>query len=78
VVYLAVAIAAMALLVVIGKLTFDLPLPRDLLGFIGAYVVGMTSLFALGLVVAAAAPTARAGTALSTPLLFVTMFLGGV
>jgi hypothetical protein len=63
VVYLAVAIAAMALLVVIGKLTFDVPLPRDVLGFIAAYLVGMTSLFALSLLVAAVASTSRAGTA---------------
>ncbi len=78
VVYLVVAIAAMVLLVVIGKLIFDVPLPSDLFGFIAAYFVGMASLFALGLLVAAVAPTTRAGTALSTPLLFVTMFLGGV
>jgi ABC-2 type transport system permease protein len=77
-VYLVVAIAAMALLVVIGKLTFDVPLPRDVLGFIAAYLVGMTSLFALGLVVAAVASTSRAGAALSVVLFFLTMFLGGV
>jgi ABC-2 type transport system permease protein len=78
VVYLGVAIAALVLLVVVGKLTFDVPLPRDMPGFIGAYLVGITSLLALGLLVAAVAPTTPAGTALGLPLYFLTMFLGGV
>ena len=75
---MAVAVASLALLIVVGKLTFDVPLPQHLLGFAMAFLLGMSSLFALGLLVAAVAPTARAGTALAVPIFVLVMFLGGV
>jgi ABC-2 type transport system permease protein len=75
---LGVAIVAMLLLVVVGRLAFDVPVPLHIVAFGMAFVLGMTSLFGLGLLVAAIAPTARAGTALALPLFFITMFLGGV
>jgi len=74
----AVAVAAVLLLILVGRLVFGVPLPRHGLGFVAAFLLGMSSLFSLGLLVAAVAPTARAGTALALPLFFVTMFLGGV
>lgn len=43
-----------------------------------AFVLGMSSLFAFGLLIAAIAPTARASNALGLPLFFAVMFLGGV
>src|SRR3954447_24834357 len=57
---MAVAVASLASLIVVGKLAFNIPLPQHLLGFVVAFVLGMSSLFALGLLVAAVAPTARA------------------
>jgi ABC-2 type transport system permease protein len=38
----------------------------------------MASLFAIGLLVAAVAPSTRAATAMAIPMFFVAMFLGGV
>ena len=38
----------------------------------------MTSLFAIGLLVAAVAPSNRVATAVAIPMFFVVMFLGGV
>ena len=38
----------------------------------------MTSLFAIGLLVAAVAPSSRVATAIAIPMFFVVMFLGGV
>ena len=38
----------------------------------------MTSLFAIGLLVAAVAPSNRAATAIAIPMFFAVMFLGGV
>ena len=39
---------------------------------------GMSSLFAIGLLVAAVAPSSRVATAVAIPMFFVVMFLGGV
>jgi ABC-2 type transport system permease protein len=75
---MAVAVASLALLIVVGKLAYNIPLPQHLLGFVMAFLLGMSSLFALGLLVAAVAPTARAGTALAVPVFVLVMFLGGV
>jgi ABC-2 type transport system permease protein len=75
---MAVALASLVLLIVVGKLACDVPLPQDFLGFMMAYLLGMSSLFTLGLLVAAIAPTARAGTALAMPIFALVMFLGGV
>jgi ABC-2 type transport system permease protein len=73
-----VAVASLVMLIVVGKLTYDIPLPQNLLGFAMAFILGMTSLFALGLLVAAVAPSARAGSALAIPVFVLVMFLGGV
>ena len=75
---LAVAIGAVLLLISVGHLGFEVPVPRHIVGFSVAFLLGMTSLFGLGLLVAAVASTARAATALSLPLFFISMFLGGV
>jgi ABC-2 type transport system permease protein len=75
---MAAAVAAVVLLIVVGKLAFNVPFPQHVFGFAAAFLLGMSSLFALGLLVAAVAPTARAGTVLSLPLFFLAMFLGGV
>lgn len=75
---LAVAVVAAVLLIVVGRLAFGVPLPQNGPGFVAAFLLGMSSLFALGLLVAAVAPTARAAMALALPMYFLAMFLGGV
>ncbi len=65
-------------LIVIGNLVFGIPIPQHLAGFAAAFLLGMSSLLALGLLVAAVAPNARTATALGLPLFFAAMFLGGV
>jgi ABC-2 type transport system permease protein len=74
----AVAIAAVVLLIAVGNVAFAIPLPKDPLGFVAAFMLGMSSLFALGLLVAAVAPTSGAATAMFLPLFVAVMFLGGV
>jgi ABC-2 type transport system permease protein len=78
VINIAVAVAAVVLLVLVGRLAFDIPLPGHPAGFLVAFLFGMSSLFALGLLIAAMAPTARAGAAFIVPLFVLVMFLGGV
>jgi ABC-2 type transport system permease protein len=72
------ALAAIALLITVGRLVFDVPLPQHLFGFVLALVLGGGSMFALGLLAAATAPTARAVALIALPIYFVSMFFGGV
>jgi ABC-2 type transport system permease protein len=78
VLYAAVSVVALALLVAVARVVDDVPLPRDPVGYLAAYALGMTSMFAIGLIIAAVAPSARAATAVAIPLFFAVMFLGGV
>lgn len=78
VINMVVAVVSLLLLIAVGNLAFGVPLPQNPIGFVTAFLLGMSSLFALGLLVAAVAPTARAGTALAMPLFALVMFLGGV
>jgi ABC-2 type transport system permease protein len=77
-IYLVTSVIAAVLLVVTGYLAFQIPIPRDPLGFVVAFTVGMSALLAIGLLVAAVAPTSRAATAIALPMFFAVMFLGGV
>ena len=47
-------------------------------GFVAAFVLGMSSLFAIGLLVAAVAPSSTVANALIWPIFVAVMFLGGV
>lgn len=76
-IHLVMAVAAVALLIAVGHLAFGVPLPRNLPGFLLAFVLGLASIMALGAMIAAAAPTNRAASAVAMPLYFVVMFLGG-
>jgi ABC-2 type transport system permease protein len=78
VLYMITSIIALALLVVVANVAFGVPLPGHPVGYVAAFLIGMSSLFALGLLVAAIAPTARVATALAIPMFFVAMLLGGV
>jgi ABC-2 type transport system permease protein len=73
-----VAIAAVGLLVMVANLAFQIPLPQHPAGFLATFLFGMSSLFAIGLLVAAIAPTSRASAAFIVPLYILVMFLGGV
>jgi len=77
-VYALTSVVALVLLVVTGFVAFAIPLPGNPIGYGVAFVLGMTSLFAIGLLVAAVAPTNRAATAIAIPMFFAVMFLGGV
>jgi ABC-2 type transport system permease protein len=73
-----VAVVSLAVLLAVGNLVFQIPLPKDPIGFTVAFMVGMSALFALGLLVAAVSPTAGVATVLFIPLFALVMFLGGV
>lgn len=78
VVNMGIALTALAVLVVVGNVMFQIPFPRDPIGFAVAFLLGMSALFALGLLVAAVSPTPGIASALFVPLFALVMFLGGV
>ena len=78
VVNMGVAVVSLVVLMVVGNVVLEIPFPKDLIGFAVAFLLGMSALFALGLLVAAVAPTAGIASALFVPLFALVMFLGGV
>jgi ABC-2 type transport system permease protein len=78
VVNMGAAVVSVVLLIVVGNIVLHVPPPQDLIGFAAAFILGMSALFALGLMVAAVAPTPGTATALFLPLFAAVMFLGGV
>ena len=73
-----VAVLSLVVLLVVGNLVLQIPLPKDPVGFAVAFLLGMSALFALGLLVAAVAPSAGMASALFVPLFALVMLLGGV
>ncbi|WP_281689682.1 ABC transporter permease [Pseudonocardia thermophila] len=72
------AAIAMVLVVVVAVGVFGSSPPRHPLAFAAAFVIGSASMFALGLLIAALAPRAKAAAALGTLGLLVTQFFGGL
>ena len=77
-VWAAAAEVSVALVVVVVRLAFRVPAPAALGWFILSVLLGIAALFAVGLLVAALAPTARSATGLGYLLFFPNMFLAGV
>lgn len=75
---LAAAVAAAALLIVSAWLVLDVPLPRHPFGFAAAFLLGFAAVLAIGMLIAAVAPTSRVAAGLATVAYMVTMLAGGV
>jgi ABC-2 type transport system permease protein len=78
VLYLAVAAVSLTLVVVIGRLAFGVVLPKQPLGLLLVFLLGAASLFAVGLLIASLAPSAKVGNAVGTALFFPLMFFSGL
>lgn len=78
VVNFAAVILSVLLLIVVGYVVFGVDLPHHPLGLACAVVLGGAGTFALGLVIAALAPNARAAGGWATVVFMLLMFLGGV
>jgi ABC-2 type transport system permease protein len=78
VIYMATAILGLVVLLIVANVVFAIPLPGQPVGYLVAFLFGMTSMFAIGCLVAAVAPSARVATALAIPMFFAVMLLGGV
>ena len=78
VVNFAAAILSVLLTILVGYVVFGVDLPHHPLGLAAAVVLGGAGTFALGLVIAALAPNARAAGGWATVVFMLLMFLGGV
>ncbi|MFE9750690.1 ABC transporter permease [Saccharothrix saharensis] len=70
-------VISIVLLMVVCRVVFDIDLPHHPLGFLVTCLLGMLSLSALGLLVAAWAPNARAAGGWATVVFMLVMFFGG-
>jgi len=74
----AMATISTMLVMAVGRLAFDIPLPHHMAGFALAFVVGIIALFGVGLIIAAVAPTTRAAGGMATVAYLLVIFFGGV
>jgi ABC-2 type transport system permease protein len=72
------SIGAVGALVIVGRVAFAVPLPKQLLAFVLAFVLCSAALLAIGLTIAALAPSGRAANAIGTLLFFPMMFFAGL
>jgi ABC-2 type transport system permease protein len=77
-VYVAAAVVSVVLLLAVGTVALDLPLPDQLAGFALSMLLGIAALFTVGLLIAAVASSTRAANAISMTLFFPSLFLAGV
>ncbi|GGL09842.1 ABC transporter permease [Mangrovihabitans endophyticus] len=75
---LVMALVSGILVLAVGKIAFDVNLPGQPVGFLIAYLLCGAGVFAVGLLVAALAPSGKAGNAIGTLLFFPSMFFAGL
>jgi len=74
----AMAAATAVLILLLARVAFDVPLPREAPAFLVAIVLAAAALLGIGLLIAALAPRARIAGAIGTMLFFPLMFFAGL
>jgi ABC-2 type transport system permease protein len=75
---LALSVVTMLVVLAVGRLVFDVRLPRQLPAYLVGYVLTALSMFAIGLLVASLAPTGKSAGAVGTLLFFPIVFFAGL
>ena len=78
IVSLTVVLVATIGVLVVGRLGFGVPLPRQPAGFALVATLSATAMLAIGLLIGAFAPTARSAGAIGTVLFFPLMYFAGL
>lgn len=78
VVFVITAAAVNVVLLLIGRLAFDVALPEQLGGYVLAYLLSLVAMLSLGLLIAALVRTGKAAAVVGQVLFIPTMFFGGL
>jgi ABC-2 type transport system permease protein len=73
-----IAIVSGLLVLIVGRLAFDVKFPEKTLGFIIAYLLSAAGIFAIGLFISALAPSGKTANSIGTLLFFPLMFFAGL
>jgi ABC-2 type transport system permease protein len=76
--HLVMAIAAVALVLAVSRIVFNVALPQQIIGYILAFLFAAAALFAMGLFVAAIAPSGRSAPSIGMIFYFPIMFFAGL
>ncbi|KDN17262.1 ABC transporter permease [Amycolatopsis rifamycinica] len=74
----ALSAGTVVVMLAVGRLAFGVDLPRQLPGYLAGYLLLASALFAIGLLVAALAPSSRSAGAIGTLVFFPLAFFGGL
>jgi ABC-2 type transport system permease protein len=72
------SVVMMLVVLAVGRLAFDVSLPRRLPAYLVGFVLTALSMFAIGLLVASLAPTGKSAGAVGTLLFFPIVFFAGL
>jgi ABC-2 type transport system permease protein len=75
---LIMAIFSVTLVIVVSRVAFDVAVPRQIAGYIVAFLLAAAALFSIGLLIAALAPSGRAAPSIGMILYFPIMFFAGL
>ncbi|HEX8033787.1 MAG TPA: ABC transporter permease [Ktedonobacterales bacterium] len=78
VIHLAMAVVSVILVIGVGHLVLAIALPKNLVGFFAALILGMAALISVGLLIAAVAPNSRAASAIGPLVFWASLFFAGV